>query len=60
MVKDLPVNAEDTGWIPRLGKSPGEGHGNPLQYSYLETPWTEEPGGLHVNGVTKSQTGLSD
>ena len=46
MVKDLPVNVEDTGLIPRLGKSPGEGHGNPLQYSYLEIPWTEEPGGL--------------
>jgi len=46
VVKDLPVSAEDMGLIPRLGRSPGEEHGNPLQYSYLEIPWTEEPGGL--------------
>ena len=34
-------------WIPGLGKSPGEGNGNPLHYSCLENPWIEEPGGLH-------------
>ena len=34
------------GLIPGLGRHPGEGHGNPLQYSYMENPWTEEPGGL--------------
>ena len=34
----------DIGSIPGLGRSPGGGHGNPLQYSYLEKPpWTEEP-----------------
>ena len=38
-------NAGDPGSIPALGRSPGEGHGNPLQYSG-ESPWTEEPGGL--------------
>ena len=41
MVKNLPVNAgdiRDTGLIPGLGTSPGGGHGNPLQYSHLETP----------------------
>ena len=41
MVKSLPANAEDirdTGSIPGLGKSPEEGHGNPLQYSDLENP----------------------
>ena len=36
----------DTSSIPGLGRSPEEGHGNPLQYSCLENPWTEEPGGL--------------
>ena len=39
MVKNLPVNAgdvEDPGLIPGLGRSPGEGNGNPLQYSCLE------------------------
>ena len=39
MVKSLPANAGDTrdpGSIPVLGRSPGEGNGNPLQYSYVE------------------------
>ena len=35
MVKNLAVNAADEGWIPRLGRSPGRGNGNPLQYSCL-------------------------
>ena len=41
MVKNLQVNAvdvRDSGSISRSGKSPGEGYGNPLQYSYLENP----------------------
>ena len=41
MVKNLPANAgevRDAGSVPRLGRSPGEGHGNPLQYSCLENP----------------------
>ena len=41
MVKNLPANAgdiRDEGSIPGLGRSPGEGHGNPLQYSFLEDP----------------------
>ena len=47
MVKNLPANARDAVSIPGLGRSPGEGNGNPLQYSYLERiPWTEEPGDL--------------
>ena len=53
MVKNLPANAgdvRDAGLIPGLGRSPGAGHGNPLQYSCLETPWTEEPGGLQSMG----------
>ena len=32
MVKNLPANAEDAGWIPGLGRSPGEGNGSPLQH----------------------------
>ena len=43
-------NAGDLGSIPGLGKSPGEGNGNPLQYSCLENPMTEEPGGLQSTG----------
>ena len=48
-VKNLPamysINPGDLGLIPGLGRSPGKGHGNPLQYSCLgESPWTEEPG----------------
>ena len=41
MVKNLPDSAgdiRDMGSIPRLGRSPGGGHGNPLQYSCLENP----------------------
>jgi len=47
--KELPANAgdiEDKGLILWLGKSLGEGHSNPLQYSWLENPWTGERGGL--------------
>ena len=36
----------DTDLIPGWGRHPGEGNGNPLQYSCLENPWTEEPGWL--------------
>ena len=53
VVKNLPVNAgdiRDMGWIPGLGRSPGEGNGNPLQYSCLEIPWTEEAGRLQSMG----------
>ena len=49
VVKNLSPNAgdiRDAGWIPRSGRSPRGGHGNPMQYSCLEIPWTEEPGGL--------------
>ena len=38
-------DARDAGSIPGLGRSPGEGNGNPLQYSW-KIPRTEEPGGL--------------
>ena len=42
VVKNLPANAggvRDAGSFPGLGRSPGGGRGNPLQYSYLEIPW---------------------
>ena len=45
-VKNPPANAGDVVSIPESGRSPGEGNGNPLQYSWLEIPWTEEPGRL--------------
>ena len=38
LVKNLPANAGDMGWILELGRSPGEGNGNPLQYSCLGNP----------------------
>ena len=38
MVKNLPANTGDTGSVPGSGRSPGEGNGNPLQYSCLEIP----------------------
>ena len=42
--KESACRAGDPGSISGLGRSPGEGHGNPLQYSYPRIPWTEEPG----------------
>ena len=36
--KKFACNEGDSGWIPVLGRSPGGGHGNPLQYSCLENP----------------------
>ena len=36
VVKNPPANTGDPGWIPGSGRSPGEGNGNPLQYSSLE------------------------
>ena len=44
--KESACNTGDRGSIPGLGGFPGEGNGNPLQYSCLGNPWTEEPGGL--------------
>ena len=44
--KESVCKAGDTGSIPGLGRSPGKENGNPLQYSCLGNPWTEEPGDL--------------
>ena len=49
VVKNPPAIAgdiQDIGTILGSGRSPGGRHGNPLQYSYLKQPMTEEPGGL--------------
>ena len=59
-VKASASNAGDPGLIPGLGRSPGEGNGNPLQYSCLENPVDEGAWRATVHGVTKSQTQLSD
>ena len=46
VVKNPPANAGDAGSTSGLGRFPGEGKGNPLQYSCLGNPRTEDPGGL--------------
>ena len=53
-------NAGDQGSIPGLGRSPGEGNGNPLQYYCLENPMDRGALQATVHGVAKSQTRLSD
>ena len=50
----------DMGSIPGSGKSPGGGHGNPLQYSCLENPMDRGAWQATVYGVTKNWTRLSD
>ena len=57
--KGSPCNAGDLGSIPGLGRSTGEGHGNPPQYSCLETPKDRGTWQATVRGVAKSQTQLS-
>ena len=53
-------NAGDLGSIPGLERSPGEGNGNPLQYSCLENSMDGEAWWATVHGVAKSWTRLSD
>ena len=56
LVKNLPANAGDMGWILELGRSPGEGNGNPLQYSCLGNPIDRAAWSAIVCKVTKSWT----
>ena len=56
MVKNSPANARDAGSIPGSGRSPGGGHGNPLQHSCLEDPMDRGAWWATVHGVAKSQT----
>ena len=58
--KESACNAEDLRSIPRLGRSPGEGDGNPLQYSCLENSMDRGAWQAIVHGVAKSQTQLSN
>ena len=61
MVKNLPATAgdvRDTGLIPGSGRSPGGGHGSPLQYSCLENPMERGAWWATVQRVAKSQTRL--
>ena len=59
VAKNPSSNAGDAGSIPRSGRSPGVGNGNPLQYSHLENPMDRGAWQATVHGVTKSRTGLS-
>ena len=59
MVKNMPANAgdvRDVGSISGLGRCPGGGHGNPLQYSCLENPTDRETWWATVHRVAKSRT----
>ena len=58
--KEPACNAGDLSSIPRLEGSPGEGNGNPLQYSCLENPMDRGTWWATVYEVAKSQTQLSD
>ena len=57
--KEFTCNAVNLGLISGLERSPGEGHGNPLQYSGLENPVDGGAWWAAVHGVTKSWTQLS-
>ena len=60
VVKNLPADARDSGLIPGLERSPGGGHGKPLQYSRLENPMDREAWRATIHGVANSQTQLRD
>ena len=59
-VKNHPANARDTGSIPGSGRSPGEGNGNPLQYSCLGNSMDRGAWRVTVHLVAKSRIRLSD
>ena len=59
-VKSSACNAGDLGSIPGSGRSPGEGNGNPLQYSCLENPRDGGAWWATVHGIAKSWTRLSN
>ena len=56
MVKNLSADAGDTGSISGSGRLPGRGHGNSLQYSYLENPMDREAWWAIVHGVAKESS----
>ena len=52
-IKETTCNAGDTSSIPGSGRPPGEGNGNPLQYSYLKIPIDKEAWWATVHGIKK-------
>ena len=60
VVKSSSAKAEDAGSIPELGRSPGGGNGNPLQYSCLGNPTDRRVWWATVHGISESQTCLRD
>ena len=60
MVKHPPANAGDVGLIPGSRRPPGEGHGNPLQYSCLENSMDRGAWQATVHNVAKNWTQQSD
>ena len=60
VVRNLPASEEDAGLIPGLGRSPGKGNDNLLQYSCLGNPVEKGAWRATVHGITKSQSWLSD
>ena len=59
-MEESACNAEALGLIPGLGRSPGRGHGNPLQYSYLDKPMDRGAWWATVHAVATSETRRSD
>ena len=57
--KESACNAGDRGSTPGSGRSPGEGNGNPLEYSCQIIPWAEEPGGLQSMGSQRVRQDLA-
>ena len=60
VVKNMPANARDAGWIPGLRKSPAGGNSNPLWYSCLKNPMDRRAWQATVHGVAKESTLLSN
>ena len=59
VVKNLPASIEDVGSLPGLGRSPGEGNGNPFQYSCLENSMGYSPRGHKESSRTEHSTAAS-
>ena len=59
-LRSLPTSAGDAGLIPGSGRSPGEGNGNPFQYSCLGNPMDRGAQQAAAHGVTKKRTQLTN
>ena len=60
MVQNLPANTRDLGLIPGSERSPGEGNGNPLQYSQLENPMDGGAWSATVHAAVKSHDSVTE